>query len=39
MNYWFFYISNVFLEKKSYIIEIVKTHSKVKIYNNLLKIQ
>jgi hypothetical protein len=39
MNYWVFYLSNVFLEKKSYIIEIVKTHSKVKIYNNLLKIQ
>ena len=39
MHYWVFYLSNVFLEKKSYIIEIVKTHSKVKIYNNLLKVQ
>jgi hypothetical protein len=39
MNYWVFYLSNVFLEKKSYIIGIVKTHSKVKIYNNLLKVQ
>jgi len=38
MNYWVFYISNVFLPKKSYIIEIVKTHSKTKIYNNLLEI-
>ena len=39
INYWVFYLSNVFLQKKSYIIEIVKTHSKVKIYNNLLKVQ
>jgi hypothetical protein len=38
MDYWIFYISNIVLHKKTYIIEIVKTNSKVKIYNNLLKI-
>ena len=31
MNYWFFYISNIFLDQKTYIIEIVKTSSKIKI--------
>ena len=38
MNYWFFYLSNIFLDQKTYIIEIIKTNSKIKIYNNLLKI-
>jgi hypothetical protein len=38
MDYWVFYISNIVLHKKTYIIEIVKTNSKVKIYNNLLKL-
>jgi hypothetical protein len=37
-QYWLFYISDVELTNKSYIIEIVKTNSRVKIYNNLLKI-
>lgn len=37
-NYWLFYISNIFLEKKSYIIEIVKTISREKIYNNIFKL-
>ena len=35
-NYWVFYISNVFLDKKYYIIEIIKSNSKIKIYNNIL---
>ena len=39
MNYWVFYISNVFLSEKTYIIEVIKTNSKIKIYNNLLIIQ
>jgi len=37
-QYWLFYISDIELTDKSYIIEIVKTNSRVKIYNNLLKI-
>lgn len=37
MNYWF-YLSNVFLEKGSYFIEIVKSDSKNKIYNNVLNV-
>jgi hypothetical protein len=37
-QYWLFYISDIQLTDKSYIIEIVKTNSRVKIYNNLLKI-
>jgi len=37
-QYWLFYISNIQLTDKSYIIEIVKTNSRVKIYNNLLQI-
>jgi hypothetical protein len=37
-QYWLFYISDIQLTNKSYIIEIVKTNSRVKIYNNLLKI-
>jgi hypothetical protein len=36
LNYWIFYISNVFLDKKYYIIEIIKSNSKTKIYNNIL---
>jgi hypothetical protein len=35
-NYWVFYISNVFLDKKYYIIEIIKSSSKQKIYGNIL---
>lgn len=38
MNYWTFYLSNVFLEKGSYFIEIVKSDSKNKIYNNVLNV-
>lgn len=38
MNFGLFYISNVFLDKKTYIIEIFKSNSKDKIYHNLLKI-
>ena len=37
-EYWLFYVSNIQLTDKSYIIEIVKTDSRVKIYNNLLEI-
>lgn len=36
-NYWLFFISNVLLTEDYYIIEIVKTNSKIKIYNNILK--
>jgi hypothetical protein len=38
VNYWVFYISNVFLEKDTYILEIVKSNSRIKIYNNAFKI-
>ena len=37
-DYWLFYISNVFFDKKNYIIEIENAENGVKIYNNLLKI-
>jgi hypothetical protein len=37
-QYWLFYISDIQLTDKSYIIEIVKTNSRVKIYNNLLQV-
>ena len=37
-QYWLFYISGVELTDSRYIVEIVKTNSKAKIYNNLLKI-
>jgi hypothetical protein len=37
-QYWLFYLSNIELTDKRYIIEIVKTNSRVKIYNNLLEI-
>jgi len=37
-QYWLFYISDIELTDKSYIIEIVKTNSRVKIYNNLLQV-
>jgi len=36
LKYWMFYISNVYLSKGSYIIEIIETKTKNKIYNNLL---
>lgn len=39
MNYWTFYLSNVYLEKGKYLIEIVKSENKNKIYNNILKIE
>lgn len=35
-QYWVFYLSDLKLVEKYYIIEIVKTNSRVKIYNNLL---
>jgi hypothetical protein len=35
-GYWVFYISNVYLTDKYYHIEIVKSNSKQKIYNNIL---
>jgi len=35
-QYWLFYISGVELISGCYLIEIVKTESRVKIYNNLL---
>ena len=38
-HYFTFYISNIFLTDELYIIEIVKTNSKGKIYNNLIKIK
>jgi hypothetical protein len=37
-QYWVFYISNISLPKGSFIIEVVESGSKNKIYNNLLKI-
>lgn len=37
-NYFTFYLSNIPLTNSLYIIEIIKTNSKIKIYNNLLKI-
>jgi hypothetical protein len=36
--YWLFYISNFYLEKGYYLIEIYKKENKHKIYNNILKI-
>ena len=36
LRYNLFFISNVFLEKGDYIIEIIKTKNKNKIYNNIL---
>jgi hypothetical protein len=38
LNYFVFYISDIILSEGLYIIEIIKTNSKIKIYNNLLKI-
>jgi hypothetical protein len=38
MKYWIFYISNVHLEKGDYIIEIIKTSNRQKIYNNLMRV-
>jgi len=38
-HYFTFYSSNIFLTDELYIIEIVKTNSKGKIYNNLIKIK
>lgn len=36
LNYWIFYISDIFLDDEYYHIEIVKSYSKQKIYNNIL---
>jgi len=38
MKYWIFYISNVHLDKGDYIIEIIKTSDKQKVYNNLISV-
>lgn len=38
MQYWTFFISNVYFKKGKYIIEIVKSQSRIKIYNNLIEI-
>ena len=38
-NYWFFFISNVHLEKNNYIVNIVESDTKVKIYNNVLSVK
>ena len=35
-GYWIFYISDVYLTDKYYHIEIIKSNSKQKIYNNIL---
>lgn len=37
-QFFIFYISNISLTNGVYYVEIVKTNSKIKIYNNLLKI-
>jgi hypothetical protein len=37
MNYWTFYISNVFLSEGDYSVEIIQTHTGNKIYNNVYK--
>ena len=38
-RYFMFYISNIHLSDKTYIIEIVGTNSGIKLYNNLLEIK
>jgi hypothetical protein len=38
-HHFLFYISNIHLTDKTYIIEIVGTNSKIKYYNNLLEIK
>jgi len=38
-NYFIFYISNISLTDKKYIIEIVGTNSGIKLYNNLFEIK
>ena len=38
MSYWTFFISNVYFKPGKYIIEIVKSQSRIKIYNNLIEI-
>jgi hypothetical protein len=38
-QYFLFYISNIHLTDKTYIIEIVGTNSKTKLYNNVLQIK
>jgi hypothetical protein len=38
-QYFLFYISNIHLTDKTYIIEIVGTNSKIKLYNNVLELK
>ena len=38
-QYFLFYISNIHLTDKTYIIEIVGTNSKIKLYNNVLQLK
>jgi hypothetical protein len=38
-HYWLFFISDIHLTDKTYIIEIIGTNSGIKIYNNLLEIK
>ena len=38
MNYWIFYISNIFLPEGNYSVEILQTQTGNKIYNNLITI-
>jgi len=38
-QYFLFYISNIHLMDKTYIIEIVGTNSKIKLYNNVLQLK
>lgn len=37
-NYWYFYVSNLFLEPKKYSIKIVETNSKRCIFNDIIEI-
>jgi hypothetical protein len=38
MSYWIFFISDMYFKKGKYTIEIVKSKSRIKIYNNLIEI-
>jgi len=37
-EYWTFFVSNIWLNNETYVIEILKSLSREKIYNNLIKI-
>jgi len=37
-EYWIFFVSNIWLNNETYVIEILKSLSREKIYNNLIKI-